>query len=133
MKKAFGIFILMLFFIPLIAQNKGNFTQEQLKKALVRDKTLESIGLVNIAIGSALIGIGINDFNSPSYSRNSMGQPVKNNLFEGTGKLLIGCLFAGTGIPLFITGAVKRHNVEVKLRRINVLVSSSDIGITIRF
>jgi hypothetical protein len=76
MKKAFGIFILMLFFIPLIAQNKGNFTQEQLKKALVRDKTSESIGLVNIAIGSALIGIGINDFNSPSYSRNSMGQPV---------------------------------------------------------
>ena len=133
MKNTISLFLLMLFFIPINAQNKSKLSQEQLKKALVKDKILESAGIANIAIGSVLIGLAINEFNSPLYSTNSSGLPVKNNIFEGTGKFLIGCLFAGSGIPLLITGAVKRHNVEIELKRLKFPVSSSVIGVTLRF
>jgi hypothetical protein len=133
MKNAISIIFLILFLMPLNAQTKSKFTQEQLRKALVKDKILECAGLVNIAVGSVLIGLAVKDFNSPVYSTNSYGQPVKNDIFAGTDEFLIGCLFAASGIPVFITGAVKKHNVEVELKRLNFPVSSSMVVVTLRF
>jgi hypothetical protein len=133
MKKAACLVLVMLFLTPLRAQYKTTITEQQLKNALLSNKVIEYVGLTHLVAGGVLIGLAINDFNSPQYSTNSYGQPVKNELFKGTDKFILGCLIAGAGIPLLITGAVKSHNVNIELRKLSVPVSASLIVITYRF
>lgn len=133
LKRTIYICLLILFVLPLNAQTKSKFTQEQLQKALVRDKIITGIGVADLAAGAVFIGLAIHDFNAPEYSRSPSGLPVKNNPFKGTGKLLIGCIFAGTGIPFIIIGGAKTHNVKVELMKGYNIVAATGIKVTVKF
>ncbi len=135
MKTLLGILLITSFTIPLNAQKKSQFNEEQLKIALVKAKTMKRTGAVMTMTGGALdvIGIFMLDNRKPIGTDGVWGRRIVYEKNGGGWCLLAGIAITAAGIPLWITGGTKKKNIDNKLATFKVTVLPNAVGIKIRF
>jgi hypothetical protein len=138
MKALIIVLLLVIFTVPLNAQKKSKFTQEQLNNALVKAKKLKTTGAVITLSGCVLdvTGIALLATAPVTGTRTGIFGTTEWNNHDWRGGwyvLLAGVGFTALGIPLWSTGAAKKRHIEVALKKFQGSASANGIGLTIRF
>lgn len=128
MKKLILGLLLGFFALSINAQSKSQFTQEQLKVALVKAKILKGTGIVLIISGCALL-VGTDKYleTHPNYQKDREPRD------RGYESYFFGPLVIASGIPLLAIGWTKKRHIKVALTKFNGSASINGIGIKIRF
>ena len=135
MKTLVLVLLITIFSVSLNAQIKRKYTQEELKIALVKAKTLKRTGAVITIGGCVLDGIGIALLDSRKII-GTTGVWGRRNVYEKNGGgwcFLAGIAMTAAGIPVWITGGTKKKNIDNKLATFKVSASATGIGAIIRF
>ena len=133
MKKLILVLLIGIFTVSVNAQKKSTLNRDQVNLAYVKAKSLKKTGIVITLSGCVLVGTGKILTDQIKYDPNTgyMSQPT----YHGFGVLLagIGIGLTAIGIPLWATGATKKKNIEVGLKKFQGSASATGIGLKIRF
>lgn len=132
------LLIVILFFIVTVsvnAQSKRKYTQEELKIALVKAKTLKITGAAITISGCMLdaIGLILIDNRKAIGTAGVWGRRIVYEKNGGGWCFLAGIAMTAAGIPVWITGGTKKKNIDNKLATFKVAASPNGIGLKISF
>ena len=113
----------------------SELNQDQLNFALKRAKKTATTGIILTFVGTGLATIGMVMAINEGVKW-TMGEDTnENTVSAGTSAMIFGGIAALTGIPVWIVGASKKHNIQLELVKFNSpgTASIKGIGLKIRF
>jgi hypothetical protein len=136
MKTPVLVLLIAMFTVSLNAQRKSQLTQEQLKVALVKATIKKRTGAVITISGCVLDAVGLILLDRRKVIGTKSNRRDADYIYEKNGGgwcLLAGIATTAVGIPKWITGGIKKKNIDNKLATFEVAASQNGIGLKIRF
>lgn len=147
MKKLFFLFLIATFSLSLNAQwyynsfnvsNMNDLNQAQLNLSLLKANQSIKTGQIMTGVGAVVCIIGAVMYSSglSGIVNSSTTTGINDNLNKGMSGVYIasaGAIVAGIGIPVWISGAMRKNDIEIALVKFKTTGLINGIGLKIRF